>query len=108
LAEAGADGAVRRPVAEAGTGRSVVVHLPRSLVALFPGVPRQLDARGTTVAEVIADLDTRVPGLRNRLVDAGPTLRAHINVYVDREPATLETAVPAAAEVHVVPAVSGG
>lgn len=108
MTEAGAAWSVRGPAAETGTDRSVVVHLPRSLIALFPGVPRQLDARGATVAEVIADLDARVPGLRNRLVDAGPTLRAHINVYVDREPATLDTTVPAGAELHVVPAVSGG
>jgi molybdopterin converting factor small subunit len=95
-------------LAEVGVGRSAVVHLPRSLVALFPGTSRTLVARGATVADVIADLDARVPGLRNRLVDAGPTLRTHINVYVDREPATLETPVPDGAEVHVVPAVSGG
>ena len=87
---------------------AAVVHLPRSLVALFPDAPRSLEANGATVADLIADLDARVPGLRNRLVDAGPTLRAHINVCVDREPATLETPVPDGAEVHIIPAVSGG
>jgi len=51
------------------------VHLPRSLVALFPGAPRRLAARGATVAEVIADLDAQVPGIRNRLLDAGPSIR---------------------------------
>ena len=85
-----------------------VVHLPRSLVALFPGAPRILEANGATVADLIADLDARVPGLRNRLVDAGPALRLHINVYVAGERATLETPVPAGAAVHVIPAVSGG
>lgn len=85
-----------------------VVHLPRSLVALFPGAPRRLDANGATVADLIADLDARVPGLRNRLMDAGPTLRPHINVFVAGERATLETPIPAGAVVHVIPAVSGG
>ena len=85
-----------------------VVHLPRSLVALFPDAPRRIEADGATVAELIADLDTRVPGLRNRLVDAGPALRTHINVFVAGERATLETPVPADAAVHVIPAVSGG
>jgi sulfur-carrier protein len=85
-----------------------IVHLPRSLVALFPGTERRVEAAGATVAEVIAALDVAVPGMRNRLVDAGPTLRAHINVYVDGEPADLVTPVPPYATVHIIPAVSGG
>ena len=68
------------------------VRLPRSLVALFPGAPRRLQASGTTVAEVIADLDAQVPGIRNRLVDSGPVIRQHINVFVAGERATLATA----------------
>ncbi len=84
------------------------MHLPRSLVALFPGAPRQLDAAGDTVAAVIDDLDRRIPGLRNRLVDAGPVIRTHINVFVGGRRATLDTDVPAGAEVHIIPAVSGG
>lgn len=84
------------------------VHLPRSLVALFPGTPRRLTAAGSTVAEVIADLDAQVPGIRNRIVDAGPVIRTHINVFVAGQRATLATPVPEGADVHVIPAVSGG
>ena len=84
------------------------VHLPRSLVALFPGAPRRVDASGATVADVIADLDAQVPGIRNRLVDAGPELRTHINVFVEGQRATLATTVAPNAVVHVIPAVSGG
>jgi len=84
------------------------VHLPRSLVALFPGTPRRLEARGGTVAEVIADLDAQVPGMRNRIVDAGPSLRTHLNVFVSGQRATLATPVAPDAVVHVIPAVSGG
>jgi molybdopterin converting factor small subunit len=84
------------------------VHLPRSLVALFPGAPRRLAAKGATVADVIADMDAQVPGIGNRLLDAGPTIRTHINVFVAGERATLSTPVPADAIVHVIPAVSGG
>jgi molybdopterin converting factor small subunit len=84
------------------------VHLPRSLVALFPGAPRRVSARGATVADVIADLDAQVPGIRNRLVDAGPVIRTHINVFVEGERATLATPVPPDAVMHVIPAVSGG
>jgi molybdopterin synthase sulfur carrier subunit len=85
-----------------------IVHLPRSLIALFPGAPRRLEAAGSTVAEVIDDLDRQVPGMRNRLIEAGPELRSHINVYVSAERAALDTPVPAGADVHIIPAVSGG
>jgi molybdopterin converting factor small subunit len=84
------------------------VHLPRSLVALFPGTPRQLEVAGATVADVIAALDAQVPGIRNRLLDAGPSIRTHLNVFVGGERATLATVVPPDAVVHVIPAVSGG
>ncbi|MBF8291102.1 MAG: thiamine S protein [Chloroflexi bacterium] len=88
--------------------RPADVHLPRSLIALFPGAPRRIAARGATVAELIEDLDSLIPGLRNRLLDAGPSIRAHINVFVGGERAALETPVPPGAVVHVIPAVSGG
>jgi molybdopterin converting factor small subunit len=84
------------------------VLLPGSLLALFPGVERRHEVTGTTVGEVLVELDGSVPGLRDRLVESGPRLRPHINVFVDGEPGDLATTVPAGAVVHVLPAVSGG
>ena len=89
-------------------GARAIVHLPASLVALFPGAPRRLEVAGATVAEVIGELDRQVPGMHNRLLDAGPAIRAHINVYVAGERASLDTPIPPGAAVHVIPAVSGG
>ncbi len=84
------------------------VVLPRSLVALFPGAERRYEVEGSTVAEVIDALDGRVPGLRNRVLDAGPVVREHLNVFVAGQRAHLMTAVPAGATIHIIPAVSGG
>jgi len=84
------------------------VLLPASLLALFPGTARRHEVEGETVGAVIAGLDRSVPGLRDRLVEAGPRLRPHINVFVDSEPADLATAVGPGAVIHVLPAVSGG
>jgi len=86
----------------------VTVNLPRSLVALFPGAERRMEASGGTVLDVIRDLDTRVPGLANRVLDAGPTLRTHLNVFVDGDQAGLDATVRPGARLHVIPAVSGG
>jgi sulfur-carrier protein len=85
-----------------------VVMLPRSLVALFPGTPRRVETSGATVRDVIAELDANVPGMWDRLCEAGPAIRTHINVFVAGERASLETPVPRDATVHVIPAVSGG
>jgi sulfur-carrier protein len=84
------------------------VLLPRSLIALFPGTPRSVDVDGATVRDVIDGLERVVPGMRDRLCDAGPMIRTHINVYVAGERAALDTPVPEGATVHVIPAVSGG
>jgi molybdopterin converting factor small subunit len=84
------------------------VLLPRSLIALFPGAERRYDVSGQSVGELIAALDAAVPGMRERLVEAGPRLRPHINVFVDGSPADLATPVRPEATVHVIPAVSGG
>lgn len=87
---------------------AVTVILPRSLVSLIPGTSRSTEIEASSVAEAIDRLDELTPGLRNRLVDSGPTIRQHINVFVDGEMAALQTPVGPNATVHVIPAVSGG
>jgi molybdopterin converting factor small subunit len=84
------------------------VHLPRSLVALFPGAPRVCEVDGTDVGAILLALDAGVPGVRDRLVEAGPAIREHINIYVDGERASISTPVGPSSVVHVIPAVSGG
>jgi sulfur-carrier protein len=84
------------------------VHLPTTLLPLFQELPRHLELDATTVGEAIDRLDERWPGLRDRLVEAGPALRPHINVYVDRERAGLDTALDARSRIDVIAAISGG
>ncbi len=85
-----------------------IVLLPRSLLALFPTAERRQVLDGADVGAVIEALDDRVPGMRDRLVESGPRLRPHINVFVAGLPADLTTPVAAEDTVHVIPAVSGG
>ncbi len=84
------------------------LHLPSTLPPLFPGLPRQLELEGATVGEAIDRLDERWPGLRDRLCEPGPELRPHINVYVDRERAKLDTPLEARSRVDVITAITGG
>ena len=84
------------------------VLLPASLIALFPGTTKRHEVAGASVGALIDALDRTVPGVRDRLLEEGPRLRPHINVFVDGSPAELGTAVAPGAVVHILPAVSGG
>jgi uncharacterized protein YdeI (YjbR/CyaY-like superfamily) len=85
-----------------------LVHVPRSLAALFPGVPRRIEVEATDVAGLIRALDAAYPGMWDRLCEPGPRLRPHINAFVDGQPAALQDAVRPDSVVHIIPAVSGG
>jgi molybdopterin converting factor small subunit len=84
------------------------VLLPASLIALFPGTSKRHEVPGESVGDLIGALDASIPGLRDRLVESGPRLRPHINVFIDGEPGDLASPVAPASVVHVLPAVSGG
>ena len=88
------------------------VVLPRSLAVLIPGLPHRATVDGSTVAEVIAGLDRAWPGVADRLLEAGPAIREHINVFVDgeniRHTGGLDTPVGESGELTILPAISGG
>jgi hypothetical protein len=84
------------------------VHLPSTLKALFADLPRHVDVEAATVADAIAELDRRWPGLQDRLCHPGPELRRHIHVYVDGDRGDLATAVGERSRLEVIAAISGG
>ncbi len=84
------------------------VHLPATLPSMYTDLPRTVDVDAGTVDEAIDSLEARWPGLRDRLCEAGPALRPHINVYVDRERAALDTRLETGSRVDVIAAISGG
>ena len=84
------------------------VYLPSTLPPLFPGLERRLEVEAATVQEVIDRLDERWPGLGDRLCEPGHGIRRHINVYVDRQRAALDTPIGESSRVDVIAAISGG
>ena len=86
------------------------VHLPRSLVTLFVDPPpRKLNLDAASLADLVGQLDAGWPGMRDRLLEAGPRLREHINVFINGErERDLAAQIPVDAEVHIIPAVAGG
>jgi molybdopterin converting factor small subunit len=86
----------------------VKVLLPTPLAG-YTDHRRQVEAHGATLAELLADLDRRYPGIRFRVIDEQDAIRPHIKIFVNREPAaSLAVGLEPADEVLVVAALSGG
>lgn len=89
---------------------SVTVSVPTILRPVTKG-EKSVAATGTTLAELITDLDSRYAGLGDRLVKDG-ALHRFVNVYVNDEDVRftggLQTALSDGDQVTILPAVAGG
>ncbi len=66
-------------------------------------------ANGATIADVLADLDRRFPGMRFRMIDEQDRIRQHIRLFVNTQAAgDLSAQVRAGDVVHLICALSGG
>jgi molybdopterin converting factor small subunit len=91
---------------------AVVVHLPGALLPFAAGQSRITLEAGPDVGAALRALYALHPGLRDRIQNERGELRPHVNVFVGsdnvRDLAGLATALPPQAELHILPAVSGG
>ena len=89
---------------------AIEVRIPTILRTYTSGA-KSVEGSGSTLAELLTDLDTRHSGLRDRLVE-GAALRRFVNVYLNDEDVRflggLETPVKDGDTVTVLPAVAGG
>ena len=84
------------------------VFIPALLRKLTSGKDRT-SATGTTLRELINDLDRQFPGFRDRVVEQGD-LAGSVAVSINGEVITggLSEPIPADSEIHFVPAIAGG
>ncbi len=89
---------------------AIEVRIP-TILRTFTGGAKSVEGSGGTLDELIADLDSRYAGIRDRLVD-GSGLRRFVNVYLNDEDVRflggLEAPVRDGDTVTVLPAVAGG
>jgi sulfur-carrier protein len=87
---------------------SVPVHLSSHLRSYTRG-DSDVRAEGSTLAELVADLDRRFPGLRFRVIDEQDHIRPHMNFFVQGTLVRdLGCPVSPGAEVLILGALSGG
>ena len=122
----------RCPPARQGTVPAVRVRLPRhgaarrnrlgqrdgatlraipTILRPYTGGEKNVTGDGADLRALIADLDSRYPGISERLVDE-QGLRRFVNVYLNDEDVRflggLDTAVADGDSVTILPAVAGG
>ena len=70
---------------------------------------REVEASGTTLTELLADLERQYPGLRFRMIDEQDHLRPHIRFFVNGQQVFgLTRSLAPTDEVQIVQALSGG
>ena len=90
---------------------SVSVRIPTTLRTLTGGQP-EVSLNGSSVRDVLANLDSAHPGFADRLLDDDGNLRRFVNVFVADDDVRylqgLDTPVPDGETVAIIPAVAGG
>jgi sulfur-carrier protein len=69
----------------------------------------QVEASGTTLRELLTDLDRQYPGLRFRVIDEQDEMRGHMRFFVNNEQVfDLAHPLQPSDEVFLLQALSGG
>ena len=90
---------------------AIEVRIPTILRSYTDG-QKAVQATGDTIADLLADLDSRHPGLRGRLITEEGALHRFVNVYINDEDVRfiggLDAELSDGDQVVVLPAVAGG
>jgi molybdopterin synthase sulfur carrier subunit len=90
---------------------SIRVRVPTPLRKFTAGQD-EVAAAGESVKAVIEDLESRHPGMRDRLLDENGGLRRYVNVYLNgndiRFLDQLDSKVTDGDDISIVPAIAGG
>lgn len=89
---------------------AIEVRIP-TILRTYTGGEKAVESTGSTLDELLNNLEAEHTGIRERLVDGGK-LRRFVNVYLNDEDVRflggLETPVKDGDTVTVLPAVAGG
>ena len=90
---------------------AVKVRIPTPLRKITKGKDEVL-THGSTVGEVIENLEKEFPGLKERICDEAGKVRRFVNIYLNDEDIRfqkdLSTEVKDGDEISIIPAIAGG
>ena len=71
-----------------------------------------IEVQAATIGEAINELQTRFPGIKERLLDETGAVRRFVNVYVNEEDIRFlqnqDTKLKSGDEISIIPAIAGG
>lgn len=90
---------------------AVKVRIPTPLQKLTNNLA-EVPAEGTTLKELIENLEKSYPGFRERICDESGKVRRFVNIYVNEEDVRFQkgeaTPLKDGDEVSIIPAIAGG
>ena len=71
-----------------------------------------IEVNAGTIGDAICELQTRYPGIKDRLLDENGSIRRFVNVYVNEEDIRFlqnqQTTLKEGDEISIIPAIAGG
>ena len=90
---------------------AIEVRIP-TILRTHTGGAKTVEGSGSTLGALVDDLDSKHPGLKNRLVTEDGSLHRFVNLYVNDEDVrflgTLDAKLGEGDVVAILPAVAGG
>jgi len=84
------------------------VYVPTALRS-YTGQKGRVDGEGSTLGELLTDLDRRYPGFRFRIINEQDGIREHIKIFVNQQQARdLASPLRSSDEIQIICALSGG
>ncbi len=89
----------------------IKVRIPTPLRPMTGG-KNEVEIAGNTIAEIIDNLGSAHPGIKERLYDEEGEVRRFINIYVNEEDIRFltgkDTSLKDGDQVSIIPAIAGG
>jgi len=89
----------------------VKIYIPMPF-RTFTGGLAEVQAEGKTVAEIIEELESRYPGLKDKILEPSGHIRHHVIVFLNEEDIRylegLQTPVTEKDTLTILPSIAGG
>ncbi len=86
----------------------MIVHIPSPLRS-YTKNEASVEASGSSLADIVQDLDRTYPGIKFRMIDEQDGIRQHIKLFVNKQEAyDLKAEVSEQDVVHIICALTGG